>query len=391
VRTGAWFFPIVLALYLGWGLVKILTSLHYPILDVVRDSALAYYALFAVVAVGLSSYDSRFNPPELVRLLGRFVPWFMIVAPFRLLGGTIFENDGPALPSNPDVTFIGGHRMGNLGATIGLAVVYLASSGRKDRATIVGVVSGIVMLVFIGTQNRGGMLAGGTAILVAIVVWRRYIKLRLGWVVAILAAVIVLAWGVDFRIQTGGGAREYSVNQLVLNVKSITGMDTGGQGNVDNTIDFRETLWNRVLKRTVETGQLENGWGFGPNLGSDFLPTHEDRNLRNPHNSHMTVLARMGLVGLGIWLMLWLRWFYGVLRRARAAVRPRWPVTDDAGRLALLVGAGVAAILMNAYVDPTLETPMVAVPLWSMVGFGVLAVAHDRSRGADDTAPAVAP
>jgi hypothetical protein len=136
-----------------------------------------------------------------------------------------------------------------------------------------------------------------------------------------------------------------------------------------------------VLARTVETGQLENGWGFGVNLGSDYVSGGGDVALRNPHNSHLTVVARLGLVGVAIWIVLWASWFWGVFRRARTAVRSRWPVGDDVGRLALLAGAGGAAILMNAYVDPTLETPMVAVWLWSLFGFGVIAVTERRAAG----------
>lgn len=375
VNTGRWFAPIVLAIYMGWGLTKLVSSLHYPILDVVRDSALVYYSLFAVLAIGLSNVDSRFNPPELLRLFGRLVPWFLLIAPFRLIGAALFGPDGPTIPGS-DVSFFGSHRLGNLGAMIGLTVVYLASSGRRDRATIVGIVSGIIMLVIIGTQNRGGMIAGGAAILYALLLWSRRIKLRLGWVVAVLAAVLVLAWGLDVTVHTK--TRAISVSQLSNNLTSLTGSTTASDRQLGDTVDFREQLWHLVLARTIETNQLENGWGFGPNLGSDFLPTHQDRALRNPHNSHITILVRLGLVGLGIWIMLWLSWFYGVYQRARTALRRRWPPDDHGGRLALLAGAGIAAILVNAFVDPTLETPMVAVWLWSLFAFGVLAVADGR-------------
>ncbi len=376
VRTGRWFAPMLLGLFLTWGFLRLLGSLHYALLDVLRDSALVYYALFAVVVIGLSAHDSRFNPQDLVRLYGRFVPYFMMLAPLRLVGMSLFPTDGPLVPGT-DLPFTS-HRLGNLGANLGLAVVFLATSGRKDRATIAGIVSGLIMLLVIGTQNRGGMIAGFAAVLVALVIWNRYVKLHLVWVVVVLFSLGVLAWGFDLGLQTQN--REISVSQFTTNIQSVLGSDTATQGQLGDTIDFRELLWKRVLARTVQTGRLENGWGFGPNLGSDFLPGHADGNLRNPHNSHITVIARLGLVGLGIWVALWLSWLFGVLRRARAAVRIRRPVHDNTGRLALLAGTGVVAVLVNAYVDPTLETPMVAVWLWSLFGFGVIAVAADRGR-----------
>ena len=36
--------------------------------------------------------------------------------------------------------------------------------------------------------------------------------------------------------------------------------------------------------------------------------------LRSPHNSHLDVLARMGMIGLGIWISLWLAWFTTMIR-----------------------------------------------------------------------------
>ena len=45
---------------------------------------------------------------------------------------------------------------------------------------------------------------------------------------------------------------------------------------------------------------------------------------------------------------------------------------------------GVTAILINAYFDPTLESPPVALWLWTMFGLG-LALTHPRAPG--DGAP----
>lgn len=385
VRSGNWMAPVLVVVWLLWGAAKLATSLQYSILDVVRDSALSYYALFALVVLGLSHHDSRFRPTNLVHLYGRFVPLLLAVAPVRLVGMSLFGDVGPTVPGS-DVPLTN-HRLGNLGVSIGMAVVFLATSGRRNRTTLVGVVSGLVMLLVIGTQNRGGMIAGLAAVLVALALWGRHVKLRVVWTVLLLIATVIVAWGVNLRIQTDN--REISVDQLIENVRSVAGSDQARDGQLGDTVDFREDLWERVLEETEATGRLELGWGFGPNLGSDFLPDHSDRALRNPHNSHLTVLARLGLVGLGLWVALWASWLTRVFRRAHRSLRQVRPWMDRAGWLALLSGAGVVGVLVNAYVDPTLETPMVAVWLWSLFGFGVLAVCERRS--ADRTPQSTAP
>ena len=130
-----------------------------------------------------------------------------------------------------------------------------------------------------------------------------------------------------------------------------------------------------MLADTIRTGQLENGWGFGPNLGSDYLPKYFDnQDLRNPHNSHLTVVARLGLVGLGLWILLWGASFFNCSAGLDTRHARRLLARDRPGRLALLAAVGATGMLVNAYFDPTLETPMVATWLWALFGFGVIAV-----------------
>ena len=380
VRAGNWMAPTMLVVWLLWGLTKFLTSLHYALLDVIRDSALVYYALFALVVVGLSRFDSRFQPKELVRLYGRFIPWLLAIAPFRIIGQTLYSTRGPVMPGTS--VQLTDHRPGNLGCALALAVVYLASSGRRDRAVTPQIVAAIVMIVVIGTQNRGGLLSATVAIAVALVIWGRHVRLRLLMVILVMLLTAIVAWGANVSVQTNN--REVSVTQLVNNLSSVVGGGNNSQGQVNATVSFRETLWKRAYKATIEKGRLEAGWGFGPNLGSSFLPDHSDKNLRNPHNSHITVLIRLGLIGVVIWVAMWATWLWGVIRRARRARRRERPWTDRPGWLAFLAGIGVVAILVNAYVDPTLETPMVAVWLWSLFGFGMIAVSDRWPASTDE-------
>lgn len=386
VRTGRFFSVALLVVYLAWGLIRFMTSLQYPILDVVRDSALVYYALFAVVAIGLSGFDRRFKPEGLIQLFSRFVPWLFVVAPIRILGAIVLVDVGPVVPGT-DIGILWGHRLGNLAVFLAVAVLYLATCGRRDRRTIIGIVGGICLIVVIGTQTRGGLLAAMATIAIALVIWNRSVRLRLGWVLAVAGALFVLAWGLNLQIPAG--TRDISVTQLTANISAVfaDGGGRGAEGQASATIAFREDLWNAVLRETVATGRIENGWGFGPNLGSAFLPGHVDTDLRQPHNSHVTVLTRLGIVGMVIWVGLWATWLYTVLARARRSVRTRRLARDPAGHMALLAAAGVVGILVNAYFDPTLETPMAAVWLWCLFGFGVLSVASRTRAGTPPDGP----
>ena len=43
--------------------------------------------------------------------------------------------------------------------------------------------------------------------------------------------------------------------------------------------------------------------------------------LRSPHNSHVDVLARMGLMGISLWIALWLGWYWRLVTGCRRLAR----------------------------------------------------------------------
>jgi len=375
---GRWLAPLMVLAFLAWGAIRLVTSLHYPILDVVRDSALAYYALFALIAYALGNVDRRFTPAGLLEVYGRFVPYMIAIAPFRLIISTIpsLKTLPPIIPGS-DVPLLGGHRPGNLGVQVAIAVVYLASTGRRDRATVAGIVTGVLTILLVATQSRGGFLAAMAVIGLAMLLWGRRLRFRWAAAAGVLLALMIVAWGLNLSVSSG--QRNFSPTQLFANAESLVNSSPTSSSQLSDTENFRSILWTRVLAATVRTDQLENGWGFGPNLGSSFLPTHEDKALRNPHNSHLTVLVRLGIVGALIWVVLLLSWFGGVLRLARPTRRVLGTRIDAVTRLALISGAAVAGMLVNAFFDPTFETPMAAVWLWSGIGIGIGAVLRSRS------------
>jgi O-antigen ligase len=107
--------------------------------------------------------------------------------------------------------------------------------------------------------------------------------------------------------------------------------------------------------------------------------------LRNAHNSHITLLARIGLPGFTLWVLLWVVWFRRVSRLARLARRG---LRDQAVNLAVWLLAGVVGLLVVSFDDPTLETPQGAIWLWAMVGLAVAHTVIARPRRMMDPAPA---
>jgi hypothetical protein len=164
--------------------------------------------------------------------------------------------------------------------------------------------------------------------------------------------------------------RPPTVGQFLENIISIFApSDTNG---LEGTKQFRLKWWTAIIDYTVFGPYFWTGKGFGINLADadGFQPT-ADRSLRAPHNSHVTVLARMGVPGLILWVLLQAAFFISLLR---ASLRHR---RAGDGRLAA-VGAWIlvywAAAMVNTSFDPYLEGPQGGIWFWTLFGLGLVIV-----------------
>ena len=141
-------------------------------------------------------------------------------------------------------------------------------------------------------------------------------------------------------------------------------------GNLEGTVAGREVLWSLIYHHQVVEGQLLYGSGFGPNLATE-VGIYEGGvadPLRNPHNSHLDVLARMGLVGFALWVALWLCWYRRLVVGCRRLEQRGLYARRSVAILCLMVAT---AILVSSFFDPQLEGAQVAALLWTAFGIGV--------------------
>lgn len=169
-----------------------------------------------------------------------------------------------------------------------------------------------------------------------------------------------------------GGARQLSISQLSANVVSIFSNDTADKGHVQGTKEWRLEWWSEIIDYTFQGPYFWTGKGFGMNLAdSDGFQTSADHALRSPHNSHMTVLARMGVPGLILWILFQLSFAWSMLS---AYVRARRRGAREWTRINLWVLAVWLAVMINTSFDVYLEGPQGAIPFWCVVGFGMAAL-----------------
>ncbi len=172
--------------------------------------------------------------------------------------------------------------------------------------------------------------------------------------------------------------RPATIGQMIENLASIFGGTS--DGGLEGTRQFRLAWWSTIVDYTVFGDYFWAGKGFGINLADDdgFQST-SDGSLRAPHNSHLTVLARMGVPGFALWIALQVAFGVGLLR-ATLAHRRLGNTTFFA------VGAWILvywfAMMVDTSFDPYLEGPQGGIWFWSLIGLGLVVMRlRDRVSG----------
>jgi hypothetical protein len=164
--------------------------------------------------------------------------------------------------------------------------------------------------------------------------------------------------------------RPAQLDQFIENILSIFGESS--DQNLEGTKQFRLAWWGKIVDYTVFGEYFWTGKGFGVNLAdSDGFQSTADHSLRAPHNSHVTVLARMGVPGFAIWVVLQLAFLVALLR-ALAAHRRSGDRPLAALAACLLVYW--LAMMVDTSFDPYLEGPQGGIWFWSVFGMGLVVI-----------------
>lgn len=372
----------VLAVLAALAVVRVVIDLPAHGILALRDAALVLYSVLAAMVVAALLARPHLLP-WLLAWYRRLLPAFLVWAPVAVVANRLAGDAAPTMPGT-DVGMLA-FKPGDLAVhtAIGLAFLWLVDTPsvsprlrrsaspvrstepvrrRRHQLTAVGVVG----LLVAASQNRGGLLAAGV-VLVLVLAASGARRALLGAIATTVAVTLGLAVVADVRIDTPG--REVSAAQLVANVTGLAGGSGGGSSEgLEGTVDWRLAYWGQVTGDALSNEHGAWGVGFGPNLadryGYQVAGEDAQTRLRNVHNSHLTLLARLGVVAAVLWILFWVLWLTALWGAGREEAG------TPSGRLASWVAAAVAGILVNAVFDPVLEGPQVALWLWTLVGVG---------------------
>jgi hypothetical protein len=375
----------VLAAFMAVCSIRLFRDLPVYQLDAVRDSSIWYYGIFAFLVAAAALREPTFVP-RLLRWYRLVLPWYFLWAPVAVALAQVDALTAISVPGTG--TPINVFRINDIAVHLGLGLTFLwlgvdrLIEGYRPRVRDAWLsVVGVLGLLVAASQSRGGFLAAAGTAVVAFAYLPAGRRRRLVFTVtAGLLVVLTVVWTLDLRIP--GERRDVSLQQLTANMASIAGSQENEE--LSGTVEWREGFWRQVVNDLLSSEAWLTGLGFGPILPEryevDVGNTNNNPNaqpLRSVHNSHLTILARVGFPGLALWLLLWLTLAVQLIRWVR---RRPGGVRDPANALGVWYLASVVGFLIGAYFDPSLEGPHAGIWLFTLVGLGAAHSMVARAR-----------
>ncbi len=357
----------LLFLFMAWGAVRTIPYIGTYGIDALRDAATWVYGFFAI-GVSLTV-----RPEHLGRLVAgyrRFIPIFLVWVP---VAAVLTLTVGASLPTTPgsDVPIFL-YKAGDMSVQLaGIAAFVLL--GLYHEA---GPASGIHELVLwglwiVGAGISAALNRAAIVALAAVAAVVLFVRASSRWVslFAVAALLMILATFLDPAVDVGG-PRALSVDQVLSNLTSVFSSDSGGAVN-QATKAWREEWWNAIVNYTVNGPYFWTGKGFGINLAdADGFQVLADGSLRAPHSTNLEMLARAGVPGLVLWIVLQAGFAISLLRATFRSYRtaPAWlPV------LGWVFVYWLAALIDGSF-DVYLGGPQGGIWFWSVIGLGIAAI-----------------
>jgi hypothetical protein len=383
-------FWFALGLWLIYAFARLLAGGFGYGLDAIRDFAIAYYGLFALVGYAIWPSVSHKTWTLFFTLL--FVAIIPVQA-FVIIAGPF----GMPIPGSDDPTYV--NRQDVMAVSLIAAATFFLLVLRAARLVAARIaVSSLALGLVIPQEVRAATL--GAAVLLGVFAVQRRWGVLLGLLALPVAsyALISLA-GVEVRGRNGSSSPEVWLNRQVSTVSALLGGDAATEARRGvfagrdvglDTVAWRLAWWNALIDDVSSSADKTFfGNGFGADLtaplGFQPDPTNP-RLLRSPHNFVLTLLARSGLVGLTLWLAVVALWLVPVLASIRGATRAGRQSDAD---YVLWLTAYPVAIVVAALFGVVLEGPYGAIPCYILLGMSLRAAEALAEQTATAASPAM--
>ena len=343
------FFIIISFVYIIRGLTK------YDIIDLIRDSFIFQYGWFVFILFLFKEkleiiWETLFFIYKwfpfvalLNFILQYFVPFFETVAPFGGIPILLYKN-------------------GDMGVQLLISTLLLLYTFEKKSLKWRVLLSLVIALDFLilASYSRSGIVSF-LASMLCFIYFNKDIQLqsRVRLLIKYLPIILLIVTPIYINIKVSENfqGRSIGFEQIKNNFSSIVGGTTDATSE-DNVV-WRIVWWAKIIDYSFTAPNLFIGKGLGLNLATDDDIITLDDSLRSPHNFHLNIMARFGV-------LLFVFWMYFLIQ----ILKPLFKKQLQGKRL--LIDCILLAFLLNASFDVFLEGPMGAFPFWTWMGLYLL-------------------
>jgi hypothetical protein len=336
------FFIIIGCIYILRGIAT------YNIVDLIRDSFIFQYGWFVFILFLFKDkleqiwktlfFIYQWFPfvALLNFILQYFVPFFETVAPFGGIPILLYKN-------------------GDMGVQLLISTLLLLYTFENKTLKWRVLLSLVIALDFLilASYSRSGIVAFLASMLCFIyfnkdIQLQSRVRLLLKYLPVILLVVTPIY--INIKVAENFQGRSVGFEQIKNNFSSIVGGTTDATSE-DNVV-WRLVWWAKIIDYSFSSPNFFIGKGLGMNLAADDDIITLDDSLRSPHNFHLNIMARFGV-------LLFMIWTYFLIQ----LLKPLFKKQLQGKRL--LIGCILLAFLINASFDVFLEGPMGAFPFWT--------------------------
>lgn len=271
-----------------------------------------------------------------------------------------------------------------------LSALALVLSGRKRVATLSILVAGVLLVYIAATFQARTIYLQIVSLFLLLFALRRKEAIRTTGLLALSLAggIITLAFALAFGLEIPGRlGQSASIEFFVDHFAAIWGGGSenaavrGAAGGVSQRIYWWAAIWDNL---TATTGHLFFGLGYGISLVALAHDETMTVAIREPHNSLVSSVGRLGIVGFGLYIWVHCSLFLRMFATYKLYDRPE--ETHERKWIAIMIGFCMLT-WVNALGEDAFEKPFFAVPYYFLAG--VVLNMYARRMGAAAKAVAV--
>ena len=327
----------------------------YDIIDLIRDSFIFQYGWFVFILFLFKEkleiiWETLFFIYKwlpfvalLNFILQYFVPFFETVAPFGGIPILLYKN-------------------GDMGVQLLISTLLLLYSFENKTLKWRVLLSLVIALDFLilASYSRSGIVAF-LASMLCFIYFNKDIQLqsRVRLLIKYLPIILLIVTPIyiNIKVTENFQGRAVGLEQIKNNFSSIVGGTTDATS--ENNVVWRLVWWAKIIDYSLSFPNFFIGKGLGMNLATDDDIITLDDSLRSPHNFHLNIMSRFGVLLFMIWMYFLIQLLKPLFKKQLQGKR-------------LLIGCILLAFLLNASFDVFLEGPMGAFPFWTWLGLYLL-------------------